>query len=136
MRGAEQHDEHRAEDDLPIELVDLPIELLLPERQRDDDDAVAAAGADRRRGDAVRKVGDLLDADEHRQPLEDDVRGTRSLGVRIDSSPDANRSRWLDASRPERSKRLTSWPIARLTSTITWSSMDASVDGPRCCSDA
>ena len=71
--GAEQHHEHRAEDHLPVELVDLAIELLLAERQRHDDDAVAASGAHRRRRDAVREVGDLLDADEHRQPVEDHV---------------------------------------------------------------
>ncbi|HZW75565.1 MAG TPA: hypothetical protein VFF43_18610, partial [Caldimonas sp.] len=64
---------------MPIELVDLPIELLLAERQRDDDDAVASARANRGGSNAVRKVCDLLDADEDRQPLEDHfaVRGAR-----------------------------------------------------------
>ena len=53
-------------------VVDLPLDLQLPQRQRHRDDALAAAGADRRGGLHVARVGELFDADEGRQPIEHD----------------------------------------------------------------
>ena len=77
-RGAEQDEDDGAEDDLAIELVDLPLEELLAERERHGHDAVAVARAHGRGGDAIREVRDLLDADEDRQPIEDDVHVRRA----------------------------------------------------------
>ena len=43
MRGAEQDEQHGAEQHAAIELVDLPLDLLLPQRQRHGDDRARAS---------------------------------------------------------------------------------------------
>ena len=71
-RGAEQDEEQRREVDAAIELVDLALDLLLARGQRHRQDAVAAGGAHRRRGDHVGNGADLILVDEARQPLQHD----------------------------------------------------------------
>ena len=71
-RGAEQAEQHEAAEHAAIELVDLLFDLLLPVRHRYSDDQFPAARAHRRGRELVRQIADLFQADEGRQPIEQD----------------------------------------------------------------
>ena len=79
-----------------VEIVDLPIDVALPVRERHGQDHVAPAGADRRGRDGVGERADAIFADETRQPLQHD----RAIDVaRASASPAA----------PTQTDRVRSW---------------------------
>ncbi len=84
--GAEQHEKHGGEHHAAIELVDLLLDLLLAQGLRNGDDALAAAGAHRRRGNQVPHPAHFLLGDKGRQAVHDDASIDLSRGARGEQS--------------------------------------------------
>ena len=71
--GAEQAEQHRGEQHAAIELVDLALDLHLPERERHGDDAFASARAHWSGSKQIRDLARVFLADKGRQPIEHDL---------------------------------------------------------------
>ena len=68
---AEQHEQHGGRQHAPVDLVDLLLDLALPQRLRHGHDPFARTGADRRRGHQVsRRSAECLHDHGGRQPVE------------------------------------------------------------------